>query len=84
MAKSLIFISNRDKAQNEIDFVIEEGGVLYPVEVKKTAIPPKNDIKNFRLLEQFKLKIGTGVVICLRHEPLPLDENSLALPIWEI
>ncbi len=39
----------RDKAQNEIDFVIEEGGVLYPVEVKKTAIPSKNDIKNFRV-----------------------------------
>jgi predicted AAA+ superfamily ATPase len=74
----------RDKAQNEIDFVIEEGGVLYPIEVKKTAIPSKNDIKNFHLLEQFKLKVGTGVVICLRHEALPLDNNTLAFPIWGI
>ncbi|MDR2436663.1 MAG: ATP-binding protein [Endomicrobium sp.] len=74
----------RDKAQNEIDFIIEDGGVLYPIEVKKTAIPSKNDIKNFFLLKQFKLKVGTGVVICLRHEALPIDNNTLALPIWEI
>ncbi|MDR1474763.1 MAG: ATP-binding protein [Endomicrobium sp.] len=74
----------RDKSQNEIDFVIEEGGVLYPIEVKKTALPSKNDIKNFSLLKQFKLKVGTGIVICLRHESFPLDENTLALPIFEI
>jgi predicted AAA+ superfamily ATPase len=74
----------RDKAQNEIDFVIEEGGMLYPIEVKKNAIPSKNDTKNFYLLKQFKLKIGPGAVICLRHESLPLGQNTVALPIWEI
>jgi hypothetical protein len=69
----------RDKSQNEIDFVIQEEGLLYPIEVKKTSIPVKNDIKNFCLLEQFKLKIGTGTVICLRQSPLPLNETALAL-----
>jgi predicted AAA+ superfamily ATPase len=74
----------RDKEQREIDFIIEDGGVLYPIEVKKTTFPSKNDIKNFRLLEQFKLKVGTGAVICLRQSPLPLNETTLALPIWDI
>ncbi|MCL2334828.1 MAG: ATP-binding protein [Endomicrobia bacterium] len=74
----------RDKEQREIDFVIEEGGVLYPIEVKKTANPAISDAKNFWLLNQFKLKVGTGTVICLRSSPLPLNENTLALPVWEI
>ncbi|MDR1418736.1 MAG: ATP-binding protein [Endomicrobium sp.] len=74
----------RDKEQREIDFIIEDGGVIYPIEVKKTVVPSKNDIKNFYILEQFKLKIGTGVVICLRQSPLPLNGTVLALPVWEI
>jgi predicted AAA+ superfamily ATPase len=74
----------RDKEKREIDFIIEEGGVLHPIEVKKTANPAISDAKNFWLLNQFKLKVGAGVVICLRNYPLPLNENILALPVWEI
>jgi hypothetical protein len=35
----------------------------------------------FKIEITFKLKVGTGVVICLRHEALPIDNNTLALPI---
>lgn len=31
----------RDKEQREIDFIIEDGGVLYPIEVKKNDLPFK-------------------------------------------
>jgi predicted AAA+ superfamily ATPase len=74
----------RDKEKRDIDFIIEEGGILYPIEIKKTANPSLSDCKNFNLLSKLKFKTGAGIVICLRSNPLPLADNILALPIWDI
>jgi predicted AAA+ superfamily ATPase len=74
----------RDKEKREIDFIIEEGGVIYPVEIKKTANPSSGDCNNFNLLNRLKFKTGTGIVMCLRDNPLPLADNILSLPIWNI
>jgi predicted AAA+ superfamily ATPase len=48
----------RDKNQNEVDILLEENGVLYPIEIKKTASPGLNDYKSFKELEKLKKKIG--------------------------
>ena len=75
----------RDKDKNEIDIVIEEGGVLYPIEIKTTSDPTKSMAKSFRLLENIPGKTaGTGAVICLAKEPLPLKENVWILPAQNI
>ncbi|MDR2078302.1 MAG: hypothetical protein LBP74_01105 [Treponema sp.] len=58
---------------------------LYPVEVKKTAMPHGDDVKHFKALEQFGKQTGPGAVLCLCSRPLPLaDLNALSIPVWEI
>ena len=75
----------RDTNQKEIDFVLEKDMTLYPVEVKKTALPGQSDTKNFGVLKQLGKKTGTGAIICLGSgfSPLP-RQNIIAVPVWEI
>ena len=75
----------RDKDKNEIDIVIENGGVLYPVEIKTTSDPTKSMTNSFRFLAGIPgKKSGTGAIICLAKERLPLKENVWILPAQNI
>jgi predicted AAA+ superfamily ATPase len=75
----------RDKEKNEIDLVIEDGGVLYPVEIKTTSDPTKSMANSFRLLDGIPVKeTGTGTIICLAKDRLPLKENVWILPTQSI
>ena len=71
----------RDNNGKEIDFLIEENNVLYPVEIKKSANPGKDSLKNFSVLKSLNKAIGTGCVICLSQFVLPLDENNCLIPV---
>ena len=75
----------RDKDKNEIDIVIEDGGILYPIEIKTTSDPTKSMVNSFRLLEGIPgRQAGTGAIICLAKERLPLKENVWILPAQNI
>ncbi len=86
----------RDKDQKEIDLLIYQNGTLYPIEIKKSASPGKNAIKNFRVLESIakesaleglenlKVEIGTGCVICMANDLMPIDEKNWYVPAWLI
>ena len=74
----------RDKDQREIDFIFENNGILYPVEVKKTATPSLANIKSFSAIENFKKPIGEGAVICLYKEIFPLNKNVILIPVGTI
>ncbi|MBP5269393.1 MAG: hypothetical protein ILO42_00380, partial [Clostridia bacterium] len=63
-----------------IDLIIEEGGVLHPVEIKKSSVPDKSAAKSFSELKSSGRPIGTGAVICMSDVVLPLDENVLIVP----
>jgi len=79
----------RDRDQKEIDLLIYENGTLYPIEIKKSASPGTEAVKNikgltpvteperFGALEQFKIEIGTGAVICMATDLLPIDRKNL-------
>ena len=72
----------RDKDKNEIDLLVEDGGILYPIEIKTTGDPNKSMVKAFRYIEDIPgKKVGNGAVICLAKEPLPLKENVWILPV---
>lgn len=70
----------RDNKMKEIDLIIEENGVLHPVEIKKSASPDKSAIKAFSVLKDTGRKIGTGAVICMSDRVLPFDENNFMMP----
>ncbi len=71
----------RDKEKNEIDLLIENGPTLHPIEIKTTCDPKKSMVKAFKLLKEIPTKtIGTGALICLSKERLPLADNIWILP----
>lgn len=74
------FFYYRDKEKREIDLLIENNGVLHPVEFKKSATLKKSDVANFRVLEKFKVPIGHGALISLSPENIMISENCTAIP----
>lgn len=86
----------RDKDQKEIDMLICQNGMLFPIEIKKAASPGKTAIKNFQVLkpvgmretfdglDTLKVEIGMGSVICMANDLLPIDEKNWYVPVWMI
>lgn len=72
----------RDKDMNEIDLLIENGGTLYPIEMKKHADPSKRDIDAFRVLDRISgVRRGSGGVICLYDNLITLQGEDKIIPI---
>ncbi|MBA1335463.1 MAG: ATPase [Firmicutes bacterium] len=72
----------RDKDQKEIDIIIEQNGVLYPVKIKKTANPGKEHIESFSVLNKIKgMKVGTGGVVCMYDKCVRIDKNNMTVPV---
>jgi len=72
----------RDKDKNEIDLLINSGDFLCPIEIKTTSDPTKSMVRAFRLVDNIpEKKQGTGALICLVKNRLPVMENIWALPV---
>ena len=75
----------RDKDKYEIDLLIEQNNVLYPIEIKKTASPSSDDAKNFFITNRIKnIKIAQGIIICNCSQVLNVknkDSSVLAIPV---
>ena len=72
----------KSTTESEIDFIIEENGILYPVEIKQSSKPKADMTAAFQLLDTIpEKKRGMGAVVCLCSEPGVLRENVLALPV---
>lgn len=71
----------RDNNGKEIDLIIVYNNTVYPIEIKKSANPKVDAIKNFKVIEKFGMKIGNGGVICMKDNLFPIDENNNYIPI---
>ena len=86
----------RDKEKREIDLLLYENGTLSPVEIKKSASPGKDAVKHFRVLEPLsdpeksgepagtRVAIGSGAVVCMANDLLPIDSKNWYVPAWMI
>jgi predicted AAA+ superfamily ATPase len=75
----------RTSAGVEVDFVVETGGHLIPIEVKLSATPRPamaDGIRAFR--EDFGEKAGPGYVVHPGNVRLPLAPHVVALPFGEL
>ena len=72
----------RDTDNKEIDLVIEQDNTLYPIEIKKSGSPKRDAIRHFSILEKTGKRIGTGNVICLCSDIIPIDKNNFFVPVW--
>ena len=72
----------RDKDMNEIDLLIEDGGFLYPIEMKKHADPQKRDMDAFAVLDKIPgVQRGPGGVVCLYDNLVTLRGNDRVIPV---
>ena len=74
----------RDKDGKEIDLIFQKNNKLYPFEIKKTASPNSDMIKNFKELQKTKKEIGTGGIICFYDELMHLDKNNYIIPVSSV
>jgi len=69
----------------EIDFIIEENGILYPLEIKLNANVTADMTATFRVLDDLpEKKRGMGAVVCMCSMPGMLRENVLQIPCWYV
>ena len=96
-SKRVFFYNGKDKSRNKIDkngnsttinieskidFIIEENGVLYPIEIKKKDMPIASDAKSFAVLDkEINKKRGLGIIISSNSNKVYLRDNLLCLPI---
>ena len=82
---SIFYYRGKDKGsfgENEIDLIIEEDGILYPIEIKMSGNPKANMGATNPVLDKIKEKSrGMGVILCLIDKKTYLRENLVALPI---
>lgn len=70
------------EVDGEIDLIILENGILYPIEIKLSANPKADMTSEFDVLDKVKeYQRGMGAIVCLYDRKLLLRENLVALPI---
>ena len=82
---SIFYYRGKDKkaaGENEIDLVIEENGILYPIEIKMTGNPKASMASTNEVLDKIPdKKRGMGVILCMIDRKTYIRDNLVALPI---
>ena len=71
----------RDKDMKEIDLIIEQDGLVSPIEIKRTMVPDRKILKVFDIFENNNIKRGTSAVLCLADKLSAFDRDNLIVPI---
>ena len=70
------------EVDGEIDLILSENGMLYPIEIKLSASPKADMASEFDILDKIPDQTrGMGVILCLYDRKLYLRENLVVLPI---
>jgi predicted AAA+ superfamily ATPase len=71
----------RSKTGAEIDFIVEQGDMLIPIEVKWTENPSLQDARHLlSFMEEFPRRAKQGFIVCRCPRPLMLHEKITAIP----
>lgn len=71
-----------EEVDGEIDLILQENGILYPIEIKMSTMPKASMASEFDVLDGVPdKKRGMGAIICLMDRKLYLRENLVALPL---
>lgn len=74
----------RDKDSKEIDIVIEQDGVLHPIEIKKSINLESKMTTSFAVLDKGSVPRGKGAIVCMRPELSAVNSDNYIVPIWMI
>ena len=71
----------RTRDGSEVDFIVEQGKALTPVEVKWTERPSIQDSRQMlKFLEENSTRAKRGYILCRCPRPMEIHENIVALP----
>ena len=70
----------RDSNAKEIDVMVEENGLIHPLEIKKSANPDRREIKKYGIIDKTNLERGSGGIICMCEEVIPIDGKNCFIP----
>jgi hypothetical protein len=75
----------RDGNKREIDLILYTGVTANPIEIKKGAAP-KDATRHFSVLSSLdaSMNVGTGAVICMPPDIMPIDAANWYVPAWII
>lgn len=71
----------RENQSNEIDLIIEDNNILYPIEIKSNAKYDKKYASHFSILTKTGKEVGAGAVISLIDKIMPIDEKNNFVPV---
>ncbi len=81
-AKECLLYYYRDKDAKEIDVILEDGGTIYPLEIKKSSNPGAEAASAFKVLKRGDAEKGTGGILCMKKELTAIDKDTFLIPIW--
>ena len=64
-----------------MDLLIENGGQIHPVEIKRNSNIENTRFRGFGFLEELDLPIGHGCILNLGADFLPYDEKTHIVPV---
>lgn len=70
----------RDSNAKEIDVFVELNGFVHPLEIKKSAVPNRKEVKKYELLDKASIPRGYGGIVCMCDNPVPIDQKNLFIP----
>lgn len=70
----------RDSNAKEIDVFVEQNGVIHPLEIKKSANPDRREVRKYALIDKVKVERGSGGIICMCEEIIPIDPQNCFIP----
>lgn len=71
----------RDANGAEVDFLLEDGDTLYPMEVKCSSAPHLNDLKGCKAIPTGRAKLGAGLVLCTAESITDLGYGHRSFPL---
>lgn len=74
----------RDKDAKEVDILLEQDGMLNPIEIKKTANPGSELVNAFKVLDKGGPLRSKGAVVCMKPEVSAIDRDNYIVPVWVI
>ncbi len=74
----------RDDAMREIDLLISKSGKLHPVEIKMSANPGSDAMRQFGLTGELGVERSPGCVLSLAQNPIPVRDRGFILNVAEL
>ena len=73
----------RDRDQKEVDLLYIMNQTIYPIEIKNGIGKDKAD-KDFKILEQYKMPVATGLIVDTSDRLFPLNREAYYCPVGMI